>query len=606
MKKKLFSALLALMMIGSVTACNGGGNNPPNSSASNTESSTSTGESTTVDETLAENYDFGSPEAWAGEKVAVTDLGDCIVDVYPHDERYDWGQSIIWDEEDGLYKKWWCRHSRYDSIWYAESYDLKNWFNAQKVMYPESNTTWIKLHVGKPSVLKINGEYKMWFEAPATLNGWKEFDNNVFYATSQNGINWEIYSKNGEPYPVIRMSDEQMAESWEASQREDGSGYGYYGFGQPSVTYKDGLYYVYYTHTLFEGDRFYVTTSTDGINFESEGREVFTRAGSGVKYNELTGKFMMAYEYTTGRNSKVYYMESTDGYKFTYSNYTEASSNQNVLSTGAGFVRGYPDFVGNGEGHVTTHTVYVSYMEGTMADGGNDWRQYSHTWDIHIAAFNPAEFEKRTIVLPNGRIKTSETMKNYRTKHEEYEDRLVGIDKLASAPVADGEKDAVYENAVELSVDRTVCEQCAVPGDIYAKAYVGYTAEYFCVYLEVNDKTEDASDRIYMLLDEKRFATEAVELLNVEASRDGTVKVTDGDGNEIAGVKTGFKLTENGYAVEIVSPWRYKTTQTQHDSIGFDVYVFDNAASLEYKSVKAWSDFKIRYEKESAGELFFR
>ena len=601
MKEKFISLLLAVAMLSTVAACNNSGK------TSSASSGTSTGDSTPpIDQTLAENYDFGSPETWAGESMAITDLGDCIVDVYTHDERYDWGQSIIYDEDDGLYKKWWCRHSRYDSIWYAESYDLKNWFNAQKVMAPDENTTWIKLHVGKPAVLKINGEYKMWFEAPATLNGWKEFDNNIFHATSKDGKNWSVYSKNGEPYPVLRMTDSQMEESWKVSQIEGGSGYGYYGFGQPSVLYKDGLYYVYYTHTLVGGDRHYVTTSPDGVNFEDEGRQVFLRAGSGVKYNDLTQKFMYAYEYTQGRNSKVFYMESDDGYNFTYADYVEASSNKNVLSTGTGFVRGYPDFVSNGEGHVTTHTVYVSYMEGKMADPGNDWRQYSSTWDIHIAAFNPVQFANRTTVLPNGRVKTNETLMDYRVTHQTYEDRLVGIGKLEKAPVADGVKDAVYDNATVLDVDRTVCEMSAVPGDIAAKAYVGYTSDYFCVYIEVNDKTSSASDRIYMLLDEKRFAENNAEILNVEADRSGIVKVTDGDGNEIPNVQTAFKLTENGYAVEIVSPWRYKTVQEKYDSIGFDVFVYDNAESLEYKSVKAWSDFKIRYGIEYAGELFFR
>ena len=64
---------------------------------------------------------------------------------------------------------------------------------------------------------------------------WKEFfycdalDNNVLMATSDDGISWEIWKgEDGgkEPYPVIRMTDEQMADSWDKSQLAGGSGYG--------------------------------------------------------------------------------------------------------------------------------------------------------------------------------------------------------------------------------------------------------------------------------------------------------------------------------------------------------------------------------------------
>lgn len=159
----------------------------------------------------------------------------------------------------------------------------------------------------------------------------------------------------------------------------------------------------------------YVYTSEDGIHF-SEGREVFTRANCGVKYNTLTDKFMMAYEYTTGNLSRVYYMESDDGYKFTYSNFIEAANNEDILSTGAGFVRCYPDFVHDGTGCINDYTFYVAYMEGTMADAGNDWRQYANTWDIHISAVNLAFCENRTQVLPDGHVYTEDTIQPYRAR----------------------------------------------------------------------------------------------------------------------------------------------------------------------------------------------
>lgn len=557
------------------------------------------------DMTLAENYDFGDPNTWAGESMAVTDLGDFLIDAYPYDDRYDWGQSILYDEEDGVYKMWWCRNSRYDSIWYAESEDLKHWTNAQKLLAVEENATWIKLHVGKPTVLKIDGQYIMYFEAPATLNGWKEFDNNVFRATSEDGIRWSIWQGDiGEPYPVIRMTDSQMAASWNQSQMSGGSGYGFYGIGQPSAVYKDGVYYLYCTYSLEVGDRMYLFKSTDGIHFDA-GQEVFVRAGSGVKYNTLTNKFMMTYEYTQGRLSKIYYMESDNGVKFTYSNYTEAANNQDILSTGGGFVRGYPDFIGDGYGHVNSHTVYVSYMEGKMADTGNDWRQYAHTWDIHFAAFNVAEYANRTMVLPNGRILNNDTMDSYREKHEPYEDRLVGISMAETAPTLDGELDELYQSSTVLSVDRVSCSECAVPGDISAKTYVAYDDTGLYVFVEVIDSTADASDTVYLLFDEKRFAADPAEIVNVTATR-RELAFTDGNSATLEDCQGRVKVTEKGYNVEVKLPWRYKTAIEVYDSFGFDCFVYNMRESAEYKSIITWADYLASYDIHKAGELYFR
>ena len=557
------------------------------------------------DMTLAENYDFGDPNTWAGESMAVTDLGDFLIDAYPYDDRYDWGQSILYDEEDGVYKMWWCRNSRYDSIWYAESEDLKHWTKAQKLLAVEENTNWIKLHVGKPTVLKIDGQYVMYFEAPATLNGWKEFDNNVFRATSEDGLRWSIWQGDiGEPYPVIRMTDSQMSASWNQSQMSGGSGYGFYGIGQPSAVYKDGVYYLYCTYSLEAGDRMYLFKSTDGIRFDA-GQEVFVRAGSGVKYNTLTNKFMMTYEYTQGRLSKIYYMESDDGVKFTYSNYTEAANNQDILSTGGGFVRGYPDFIGDGYGHVNSHTVYVSYMEGKMADTGNDWRQYAHTWDIHFAAFNVAEYANRTMVLPNGRILNNDTMDSYREKHEPYEDRLVGISRAEVAPVLDGELDELYQSSTVLNVDRVSCSECAVPGDISAKTYVAYDDTGLYVFVEVTDSTADASDTVYLLFDEKRFAADPAEIVNVTATRRELV-FTDGNSATLESCQGRVKVTEKGYNVEVKLPWRYKTAIEAYDSFGFDCFVYNMRESAEYKSLITWADYLAGYDIHKAGELYFR
>lgn len=591
-KKLLALALCLTFTFSCFTACDGG-----SQSDTGSNDSENSGGITVPD-------DYGNPEEWGGDKVSTVDLGDCIIDSYPYDDRYDWGQSIIYDEDDEVYKMWWCRQSGYDSIWYAESKDLKHWYSAQKLLAVEQDTTWIKMHVGKPSVIKVDDEYKMYFEAPATLNGFKEFDNNVFLATSTDGKKWNIKGKNGEPYPIIRMTDEQMADSWNISQLAGGSGYGFYGFGQPSVTYKDGVYYLYYTHTLIEGDRMYVATSTDGENF-TEGQQVFLRAGSGVKYNVKTGKFMYAYEYTSGSVSKIYYMESTDGVHFTYSDYAGAAANENVLSKGAGFVRGYPDFVSNGLGQVTGYTCYVAYMEGKMADAGKDWRQYSSTWDIHIAMFNPAEFENRPMQLPNGKINSKENLTSYRDKHlSAYESKREALIKGEDGDVTAVDK-SLYANKTTLYADRVSCVENAVPGKISATLYLRYTELYLYVFVEVKDASADESDYVYIGVDEKHVAKNAIEISNVEISRKG-ITVTDGESNNITNVKTSLKLVEGGYNAEIKLAWRYISGNDIDANIGFDCFVYNNRNSSEYKSVIAWNDYKLRYSSKHFGEMYLK
>ena len=553
------------------------------------------------DETLAENYDFGDASGWAGDALKVTDLGDCLLDAYPFDDKYDWGQSILWDEEAQLYKMWWCRNSGYDTIWYAESKDLKHWTNAQKLMTVQEDSTWIKMHVGKPSVLKVNGRYIMYFEAPATLLSY-EFDNNVFMATSDDGIHWQMYEGDaGEPYPVIRMTDEQMAESM---AQYEAQGVGFYGIGQPSALYHDGKYYVYCTYSLIQGDRMYLYTSDDGIHF-SEGVQVFDRANCGVKYNTVTEKFMMAYEYTQKGVSRVYYMQSDDGVEFTYAGLVDAGGNPDILSTGGSFVRGYPDFVGDGEGNVSSYTFYVAYMEGTMADAGQDWRQYCNTWDIHIAAVNLKEFANRTQVLPDGHVLTQKTLEPYREGHKEYEELLCGIHKLDKDPSVDKISEALGGISEEFAVARAVSDYRAVPNSTTASFRAGYTQEALYVSVEVRDASSQDSDCISLLLDEKRYAQQASEVLKINVFRNGAVETVDGEGNAVENVQIKFENAQNGYTAQIKIPWRFRTSFAQYEGFGFDCYVFDNSASTDFKSLIAWNDCHASYDYRKAGELYF-
>ena len=622
-KRVLHLSILALLAL---AGCQNNGQSSPSISPSDTapisspdsETSISSDDSSSVPSTGSgtneqssdsslppEVEDYGDPATWPGEKMVVRDLGDCIMDAYPYDDMYDWGQSIMFDEEDGFYKMWWCRQSGYDTIWYAESFDLKHWRNEKKILFVEEDTTWIKWHVGKPSVIKENGHYRMYFEAPATLNGGKEFDNNVFMAESDDGIHFDIYEGDiGEPCPIIRMSDADMADSWAKSQDQNGSGYGYYGIGQPSITKKGNTYYLYCTYSLAPGDRLYVFQSRDGVHFD-EGQEAFLRAGSGVKYNLRTNKFMMAYELTLSAQPKVYYMESDDGVHFTYSDYTSAANNQNILSRGTGMTRSYPDFVSTSGAQVDGYTNYVAFMEGKNADAGQDWRQYCNTWDIHIAMFQTSDIANRPMTLPNGKINSSENIKPYGDKHVPYEDRLVGISLSEDNPRIDGVQDEAYANGLHIDIDRLSFEQRAVPSSLHGEAYLLCTQEALYVFVNVFDATHDQDDEVVLLLDEKRFAADNSEVLLAKAFPRESY-FTDLDNQAVEGPTCSYRGGNQAYSMEFRIPWRFRTNFAAYQSFGFDCYIYDRANDFNFKSVVAWNDFRLRTDIRYAGEIYFR
>lgn len=545
------------------------------------------------------SFDFGDPESWPADTTKVRDLGDAILNPYPYDTRYDWGQSILFDEEDQIYKMWWCRQSPYDTIWYAESKDLKHWNNCQKIMIVEQDSTWIKMHVGKPSVLKIDGKYRMYLEAPCTIQGWKEFNNNVLMAESDDGIHFTFYTGNtDEPYPVIRMSDEQIAASCDYAANGSSSGYGYYGIGQPSAVYKDGTYYLYVTYSLEQGDRFYCYTSKDGVHF-GDGTQVFVRAGSGVKYNDLTQKFMMTYTYTSDGQSRVYYMDSEDGFHFTYNDYASASVNKNILARGSGLVRNYPDFICNEQGHVTTHTVYVSYMEGKMAEDGQDWRLYSSTWDVHIAMFNPPEFANRTMVLPNGEISSSDALKTYSDKNVPYDDYLLTASLSDASISIDGVEDNGYVDALSTEITRQSYAENAVPSSLTGTMKLLPSAGALNVFIQTENEAPASDDKIVFLLDEDRLGSP----IRLVATLDG-VTALDEEGEEVYGIQSSVVRTGKKLKLEAKIPWNKSVSGEK--CIGVDCYLYGKADSVMFKNLTTWNDCLASYDASSFGEVIIQ
>lgn len=311
-----------------------------------------------------------------GEFVA-EDLGFVTMDwLTDEDTTYDWEYSII--EEDGLYKIWWTRGNPYDVIFYAESTDLKTWTNGQEVIRIEENTEWIKFMLGNPSVLHVDGVYYMYFEAPATImEGGGECDNNVFLATSPDGLDWTMYPNNENPEPIIRMDPDDMAQ-------------GKYGVGQPHALYIDGEFWVYYCDVV-EANTVKLAKSKDGVDFGDPKSHptVFNRNGFGVVYYEDLDMFVGTYEIDSSspRDCNIYLNFSYDGINWITSSC--ADPNEYIVNKAApeAKVRSFPDIAHDAHGHVSGDTLYVGYLQGSrMHTETEDWRVTCATWDPFFTA----------------------------------------------------------------------------------------------------------------------------------------------------------------------------------------------------------------------------
>ena len=162
--KKILCCFLVLLMLFSVAACaqrddSGGDDNKPPVVDPGGDSEgfiPRKKQEMPVAKIVDTDNDYGADSGWAGDAYASLDLGSVYLQDVINDTVYDWGHSVIY--EDGTYKMWWVRPAIYDSIYYAESKDLKNWTNVQRVICLSPNSTNVKKYdnikgmIGKPSV----------------------------------------------------------------------------------------------------------------------------------------------------------------------------------------------------------------------------------------------------------------------------------------------------------------------------------------------------------------------------------------------------------------------------------------------------------------------
>ncbi len=153
---------------------------------------------------------------------------------------YDYAPTII--QEGNLFKMWWLGRSPNitsdpagDNVFYAESANGINWSEPISVLTPpHHDPTVYGYYVGNPSVIKIANTYHMYISAGnrgKSPLGETIPANAIGYTTSEDGIHWTDLKIIKEPFSVSNKCC------------------GGYGAGEPSVVFRDGLFYMAYIDT---------------------------------------------------------------------------------------------------------------------------------------------------------------------------------------------------------------------------------------------------------------------------------------------------------------------------------------------------------------------
>ncbi len=546
------------------------------------------------------------------KKFTIQDLGEMQLEEYPKDGVYDSAFNCI--KVGDTYKMWWCRACPFDTIWYAESKDMKNWYNAQLCIDLNGyETTWIKQMMAWSSVLYINGKYHMFFEAPAKIAESGEYSNNIFYATSKDGIDWTFYPNNKNPQPVIK--DPVVKE-------------GVYGVGQPKAFYKDGYFYVTYTDASTSGGNIRVARSKgNGFSFEGNVSDhpmvLEGAAGAAIRYNETTKKYYLMVTASETQSNGVYndnmfIMESDDLYNWPCKNRAQLLSKSHRVSKANDVVKkGNMDLVTDEKGIVSGENMVLMYMEGDMPSANEDHRNTHTTWDGHIMLLGVGSQYGKTLTLPNGKTASKTNLEWYADKIATWKRPSVSVAK--GSPKIDGTKDAVYgKGGTALIETVTWSYEFSKPTDTAGKMHLAWDENALYLYAEVKDATGPytgydlekpgnlwRNDSLTLFIDvpDTKTGTTNSETLTplsfmVLIDAAGTFTVKDSSEvvctNEFSGYEVKTKKISGGYVIEAKIPW-YDFVKEQVKSgktIGFDVQINDSFNDTVGRQAQVyWSDY---------------
>ncbi|MBE6973879.1 MAG: hypothetical protein E7436_00085 [Ruminococcaceae bacterium] len=543
----------------------------------------------------------------------VQDLGLMQFEDYPIDGVYDNAFNCI--KVGDTYKMWWCRACPFDTIWYAESKDMKNWYNEQMVIdlygysskYMHSMLSW-------PSVLYVDGKYHMFFEAPGKEDEVGEYSNSIFYAMSKDGINWTFYPDNKNPQPVIK-------DPTPAGQRS-------YGVGQPKAFYMDGYFYVTYVDATTSGGNVRIARSKgNGYSFEGEVYDhpmlLEGGAGAAIRYNSVTNKyyFMITASETQSNgvyNDTLFIMESEDLYSWPYKTGAQLRAKGARLSLASDVMKkANIDLVTNEHGIVDTENMILMWMEGTMPSASEDHRNTHTTWEGRIAVIGVGSKYNKTLTLPNGKTCNTKNMAWYQDQVWTWVRPTVEV--VNGTPTIDGTKDSVYNKSETVLIETvTWSYEYSKPTNTTGKVNAVWDNDALYVYAEIMDSTGPytgynlekpgnlwRNDGITVFIDvmDTKTGTNNYETLTplsfmVTIDASGTLVVKDSGENvcteEFAGYQVKTKKISGGYVIEAKIPW-YSMVQgmvKEGKTIGCDFQINDSFNDTVGRQAQVyWSDY---------------
>jgi predicted GH43/DUF377 family glycosyl hydrolase len=215
----------------------------------------------------------------------------------------EWDQNAVYYAhvlpDSSGYKMW---YTGYDANWvarigYAESPDGINWtkYTGNPVLSPGPEGSWDSAWIGKPTVVKVDGTYRIWYQGRDA-----EGRVSIGYAESSDSIVWTKHASN----PVLSPGS---TGSWDGQ-----------GVNSPTVLYHNGLFHMWYHVWGSEDDdlgRIGYATSADGVNWtKSLDNPVLAGGDSG------------SWEYPHIFDPTVVFDPADDVYRMWYTSFNEAAS----------------------------------------------------------------------------------------------------------------------------------------------------------------------------------------------------------------------------------------------------------------------------------------
>ena len=286
---------------------------------------------------------------------------------------FDYAPSAMYGDGPNI-KMWWGGGTGTGDGIYYSTLSSSGWSTPVMVL-SKSSSGWDSYHTCDPSVIKgafkYNGTtyaYAMYYTGTYDAVG---YDSHIGVAFSNDGINWIKY-----PSPVINPIGSAVPSTLQ------------YGAGMESVYISNGVITMMYFDSTGTGNKIYVATSTDGINFS--GRTLITVPLSGeqhagdIAYSPSESKWYVSTK--KGDDSEIYLYETTGSSLTSGWNYTGCISSVTtgkVKNHNPGWLR-YP----NGDIYIEAGTEYkyVYYGSGTANTATWDIAQsiYTKGWEFNV------------------------------------------------------------------------------------------------------------------------------------------------------------------------------------------------------------------------------